>query len=397
MGLVRRQPMKNKSRPSKKADSIYDYIRRGIESGRFRIHDRIPTERDLARQFGISRPTVGGAIRRLVGENLIRRNGKTGSVVIAAPPRRSLTFGAILIGLATQHREETVCDAIGRELVRQAGMEKSVVLLQDPSWSEDPGEAGVSARYQAIANEFIDNKISGVFLMPQEILVDQFVSPTASVVQDFQAAGIPIVLIDRDIVRYPEWGRIDLVGIDNFEAGFTLTKHFIELGCRRIDFFAHASRVPTQESRIGGYLRALESYGIRGDSSAVQRGNLFDREFVIRTLDRRKPDAILVVSDSRAASVMRFALDSGIHIPDRLRLGGFDDLPMSARLPVPLTTVQQPAAGVATVALNTMLQRINNPQSPTVHVELHGELIVRKSSGIRGEPSSRYASIVRRN
>jgi LacI family transcriptional regulator len=368
-------------RPSKKANQLYEFIRRGIETGKFRINERIPTERELATQFGMSRPTASGAIQRLVKENIIRRNGKAGSIVIAAPPRPSLTFGAILIGLATQHREETVCDTIGKELSRRAALDKSFVLLQDPSWSEDPGESGVSSRYRAIADEFLNRRVSGVFLMPQEILADQFISPTASVVQDFQAAGIPVILIDRDIVRYPELSRIDLVGIDNFEAAFALTRHFIEMGCRRLIFLAHTSRVPTQESRIDGYLRALGAGGLRAEPGTVCRGNLFDREFVVETLRRRRPDAAVVVSDSRAASVMRFALDCGIDIPHELRLGSFDDLPMSSHLPVPLTTIRQPAAGVAAVAMRTMLQRIDEPQLPPVHAELHGELIIRESSG----------------
>ncbi len=367
-------------RDSSKANRLYDFVRRGIQTGRFPLHQRIPTERDLAAQFGLSRPTASGAIQRLVKENLIRRNGKAGSTVIAVPPRQSLTFGAILIGLASQHREQTVCDMISKELARRAAMDNSFVLAQDPSWSEDPGESGVANRYRAIADEFISRRVAGAFLIPQEILADQFSSPTAAVVQDFQAAGIPVVLIDRDIVRYPELSRVDLVGIDNFEAGFALTRHFVDMGCRRIDFLAHTTRVPTQESRIDGFLRALQANGLRADAGAVRRGNLFDRDFVVNTLQQRHPDAALVVSDSRAASVMRFALDAGIKIPEQLRLGSFDDLPMSAHLPVPLTTIRQPAVGVAAVALRTMLQRMDDPLLPPVHSELHGELMVRRSS-----------------
>ena len=41
---------------------------------------------------------------------------------------------------------------------------------------------------------------------------------------------------------------------------------------------------------------------------------------------------ILVASDSRAACVMRFALESGLKIPQHLRIGSFDDLPSAARL-----------------------------------------------------------------
>ena len=88
-----------------------------------------------------------------------------------------------------------------------------------------------------------------------------------------------------------------------------------------------------------------------------------------------------MVSDSRAACVMQFALESGIKIPQHLRIGSFDDLPSAARLPVPLTTIRQPAAGLGYLAFRSMIQRIEEPTLPPVHSELTGELVIRASSG----------------
>ncbi len=368
-------------RTPKESENVYRFLLHGIESGRFRVYDRIPTERVLATRFGVSRPTVSRAIHRLVKEKLIRRNGKAGSVVIAAPPRRKLTFGAVLWGLARQHQEESPFGAAGSELLYRSSLEGWSVILHDPTWTDNPTESGLAGRYSMIAKEFIQREVSGIFLMPQEILADQYISSTAAIVDDFNSAGIPVVLIDRDIVRYPARSRVDLVGLDNFGAGFTLAEHFIKLGCRKIDFFAYYTRVPTQESRIAGYLKALEFHGIRTDAGGVHHGNLFDRAFVTETLIRRRPEAILVVSDSRAACVMQFALESGIKIPQHLRIGSFDDLPSAARLPVPLTTIRQPAAGLGYLAFRSMIQRIEEPTLPPVHSELTGELVIRASSG----------------
>lgn len=373
-------------RTPKESETIYRFLRRGIEAGRFRVHDRIPTERVLADQFGVSRPTVSRAIQRLVSEQLIERNGKAGSVVIAAPPRQKLVFGAVLWGLAQQHLEESPFGAAGTELLYRANLEGWSVVLRDPTWSDDPTESGLTSRYNAIAKELQERKISGLFLMPQEILVDQYMSTTAAIVDDFSSAGIPVVLIDRDIVRYPARSRVDLVGIDNFGAGFTLTEHFIKLGCRRIDFFAYSTRVPTQESRIAGYIRALGFHGIRVDPAGVYYGDLFDRNSVVDALKRRRPEAVLVVSDSRAACVMRFALEAGITIPRELRIGSFDDLPSSAHLPVPLTTIRQPGSELGYLAFRTMVQRIEEPALHAVHSEISGELIARASSGTPVSP-----------
>ncbi len=368
-------------RTPKESENVYSFLRRGIEAGRFRVHDRIPTERILAEQFNVSRPTVSRAIHRLVHEKLIRRKGKAGSVVIAAPPRRKLTFGAILWGLARQHMEESPFGVAGSELLYRASLENGSIILYDPTWTDNPTESGLAARYNTIAKEFMQREVSGVFLMPQEILADQYLSSTAAIVDDFLSVGTPVVLIDRDIVRYPARSRVDLVGIDNFGAGFALAEHFIKLGCRRIDFFAYSTRVPTQETRIAGYLKALEFHGIRREATSVHHGDLFDRTFVTETLKRHRPQAMLVVSDSRAAYVMRFAMESGIKIPQDLRIGSFDDLPSAACLPVPLTTIRQPASGLGYLAFRTMMQRIEEPTLPPVHCELTGELIVRASSG----------------
>lgn len=368
-------------RTAKKAHDVYAYVLRGIETGRFRIGERIPAERDLAIQFKVSRPTITAAIQRLVRENMIRRSRNAGSIVMKAPARKSLTFGAILLGLNRQHQEETIFSTVGNEIVHRAGMEHSMVLLQDPSWLEYPGDPGLTERYGAIASQFIARKVAGVFLTPQWILPEQYLSTTAGVVEELAQAAIPVVLVDGDIVRYPARSRFDLVGIDNFHSGYLLAEHFLKLGCRKIDFFAIAMRHPTQEARIAGYLKAMESHGLHPDPAGVHYGDLLGGDFVVTTLRRRRPEAVLVVNDFRAASVMRMALAAKFKIPQEIRIGGFDDLPMACHLSVPLTTIRQPAAGIGAIALHTMLQRINEPQLPPMHIEVTAELIVRASSG----------------
>ncbi|MDA8377959.1 MAG: LacI family DNA-binding transcriptional regulator [Planctomycetia bacterium] len=368
-------------RTPKKSRDIYAYLLRGIETGKFRIGERIPPERDLAEQFRVSRPTITAAIHRLVKENMIRRNHKAGSMVTSAPPRKSMTFGAILLGLSRQHQEETIFSAVASEILLRAGMEHSMVLLQDPSWFEYPHDPGLAERYKAVISQFIERQVAGVFLTPQWILPDQEVSATAVRIEQLRKASIPVVLIDSDIVRYPARSSLDLVGIDNFHSGYILAEHFLKLGCRRIDFFAIDMRHPTQEARIAGYLKAMESYGLPADTAGIHYGDLLEGDFVVETLRQRRPEAVLIVNDFRAASVMRLALAAGIRIPRHVRMGSFDDLPMTAHLSVPLTTIRQPSAGIGAVAFHTMLQRIAEPALPPIHIELSGELIVRASSG----------------
>ena len=52
---------------------ISDDIRKKILSGQFQTGERLPSERDLEQQYGISRVTVSKAIMRLRTEGLVCR------------------------------------------------------------------------------------------------------------------------------------------------------------------------------------------------------------------------------------------------------------------------------------------------------------------------------------
>ena len=65
---------------------LADSIRTAIMDGRLKVDDRLPTEDELARQFGISRPTVREALKRLAAQNLIRsKRGPAGGNFVCRP------------------------------------------------------------------------------------------------------------------------------------------------------------------------------------------------------------------------------------------------------------------------------------------------------------------------
>jgi DNA-binding FadR family transcriptional regulator len=73
--------------PRRLYQQVADQLRALIEDGEFVIGDRLPSERDLAEQLGISRPTVREALIALEVEGRIRI--RVGSGIFVAPPRKS--------------------------------------------------------------------------------------------------------------------------------------------------------------------------------------------------------------------------------------------------------------------------------------------------------------------
>jgi DNA-binding GntR family transcriptional regulator len=75
------------------ARQISEKIRDAILEGRIQVHERLPTEEELAAKFNVSRPTIREALKRLAAQNLIRsRRGPTGGTFVNQP-RRSPPHG----------------------------------------------------------------------------------------------------------------------------------------------------------------------------------------------------------------------------------------------------------------------------------------------------------------
>jgi GntR family transcriptional regulator, transcriptional repressor for pyruvate dehydrogenase complex len=70
------------------AKQISEKIREAILEGRVQVHERLPTEEELAVKFNVSRPTIREALKRLAAQNLIRsRRGPAGGTFVNQPSR----------------------------------------------------------------------------------------------------------------------------------------------------------------------------------------------------------------------------------------------------------------------------------------------------------------------
>lgn len=81
MGL-KFEPLKTESL----AKQISETIRLAIVEGDLKVDEQLPTEQNLAARFGVSRPTIREALKRLAAQNLIRsRRGPTGGTFVNRP------------------------------------------------------------------------------------------------------------------------------------------------------------------------------------------------------------------------------------------------------------------------------------------------------------------------
>jgi DNA-binding LacI/PurR family transcriptional regulator len=133
-----------------------------------------------------------------------------------------------------------------------------------------------------------------------------------------------------------------------------------------------------------GYRKALNAHGLDVDGRQVRLMECSSTEKGGRQIFRKvlksgwRPSAVVAMSDIIAIGVMREALEAGLRVPADLSIAGFDNIPLSAWVNPPLTTVAQPLQKKGRLAAEILLQAIEGQSDPRHHV-LPTKLVARKS------------------
>lgn len=182
------------------------------------------------------------------------------------------------------------------------------------------------------------------------------------------------------------------IGFDNRFAGRRLAEYLLNLGHRRIAMVAGiTANNDRARARVEGVREALAERGLE-----IAPGHFMERAYdvregreALRLLLRLPgpPTAVICGNDVQAMGVLFEAQAQQVAVPEGLSIVGFDDLPISASLVPPLTTVRVPAADMGRRAADYLLDRIAE-QDPPAHTELDAELVVR---GTTGPPPSEQA------
>jgi DNA-binding LacI/PurR family transcriptional regulator len=292
--------------------------------------------------------------------------------VIDGGPQRH-TFGLLIPDLGRTEIFDPIC----RGMAATELPEPHVLL-----WGRSPRDVGdVEAIATDTAQQWLSKQVSGVFFAPLE-LTARMDSVNHRVAALFQKAGIPLVLIDRDLVPYPQRSRHDLVGIDNRRAGYVATAHLIESGCTRLAFVGKHRSAPSCMARSIGFREAVLNRGLEFNGRHIcHQMDPTDKREVRELMDVVRPHGVVCSNDFTAAQLMRTLAELSFSVPEDIRLVGFDDVRYSSLLPVPLTTIHQPCGDIGTAAVRAMFERLRHPALPSRDILLNFRLIVRESSG----------------
>ncbi|MFT5676484.1 MAG: DNA-binding LacI/PurR family transcriptional regulator [Paraglaciecola sp.] len=208
---------------------------------------------------------------------------------------------------------------------------------------------------------------------------------------DYVDYSAKLAALEEQKTHFVRWGAHDIehpgvsIGCDNFQGGFDITQHLLNLGHKKFAFIGGAdSHAPEFMARYLGHKKALEQTNAEKSSKQVDAISTeesgYDATIALINSDDTI-DAIVCASDLIAIGTIKALRDKNIQIPQQVAVVGYDNIPVSSFANPTLTTVKQNTILAGEILVNCLLRIIDGEQ--VEHYLMPVEIIVRDSCGTK--------------
>ena len=350
------------------SEQIRAHIRRQFlaDPGKSR---RLPAERELMEQFGVTRGIVRGAMAGLVREGLITRHRGRGTFVASAQRRQRSIRSAVGI----IWREQTAPDLANRlSFVLERFNDQNLPALVSFS-KADP------LREMSLLRQMLEREVVGLLFDPCVSTIEGQ-TYQEQVREILQSRTMPIVMFGRS----PLFASATSVAIDHVRAGIMATNHLVELGHKRIAHVGTKS-LPHSAENWDGFVQAMRDAGLPLPEDYLLDMRNVPHSNVNREMGRnaaklllampQRPTAIFVYYNEIAAGIMAEVLERGLRIPEDLAIVGIGHASSpTANFPVPLSTIWYDLGTVAVRAVDELIAEIDGVSERGRSVRLPVEL-----------------------
>ena len=337
--------------------------------------------KDIAQKLGVSVSTVS---RGLNGGKEISR--ETRSRILQICKEMNYTVNTVarsmvkkstkLLGLIIPSVNNPFMSELAYHIDRQARARGYNIILCNSS--RDPEQE------RELFELMIGRQVDGILLSPAGMESYEKLYPYLS--------RIPTVFIGENLREMPE----SYVSVDNFRGAQMGVEYLYKLGHREILYFGRRRGSTTHQLRAEGYAAACEHYGLTPhycnnsfSSSSIKYGYQLAKQLFSQEL---RYTAIFAATDTNALGIMQAAEEVNIRIPGDLSLLGFDNIRDGSLPRIGLSTIEQPKKMLASVAVETLLDKIQNDRDGYSHRILSPALVERTSCApLRGSAERSFA------
>lgn len=294
------------------------------------------TIKDIARECGVSVATVSMALsekptrvsektRLKVREVAKKYNYRPNNAAVSLANKKSRLIGIVFNDLRNTHISSLFM-AINSVLEKN-GYSLVCHIIED----------GQDINPDLVRDIVADNIGALIWAKSLEIDMNENAQFVKEALDNLQ---IPIITMDK--YDFTCQG-VDVL-FDYKKGAYIAAKHLIECGHRRIGCVAGKENFYVTQQRIEGYRNALEENGICFDPDLVYYGDYTMKSGydAFSYIMGQKVTAIFSMNDEMAFGLYRAARLYGVSIPEDISIIGFDNVPFSDVMQVPLTTIGVP-------------------------------------------------------
>ncbi|WP_083750666.1 LacI family DNA-binding transcriptional regulator [Kribbella sp. ALI-6-A] len=329
------------------------------------------TLQDVAERAGVSMKTVSNVVRgyKHVSPRM-RERVQAALDELGYRPNlsgRSLATGrSSLLALAVPDLRRPYFAELAHVFARVSTARGYRLLLEETGGTPE-GE-------RAVLRDLEVGVVAGMVLHPQALTAAEL---------ELLRHDTPLVFLGED-QRPP---TADQVAIDNVAAAEEAMAHLLGLGRRRIGFLGHETGPLSSPSelRIAGYRQALEQAGLPYDASllvARSEGDAVGAEVALgEALDAGLSiDGLLCRDDLAAVGALRALSRRGFDVPGDVAVIGWDAIDLGASTVPSITSVEPDTHALVQRALDLLLERMDDHQTPGRQVTVGHRIVVRESA-----------------
>ncbi len=228
--------------------------------------------------------------------------------------------------------------------------------------------------------------LSGVIVLGTEL--------TEADVKLFEASPVPLVVIDtfHDLIE------CNFVNMNNRDAVFKILAHLAAQGFRHIGFIASNVQTINFHLRREAFVEGMKHFALPvAARDIVTVDSTYDGAYQDMLVKLRAgltvPECYVCTNDIIAYGCIKALREFDIRIPQNLSLVGFDNLPMSATMDPPLTTIDVSKRKIGNLAITLLAEQIRSQVSePAVKVLVGADLIVRSSVAKKSAKRARQSA-----
>jgi len=190
---------------------------------------------------------------------------------------------------------------------------------------------------------------------------------------------LPTVFVGENLREAQE----SYVSVDNYRGAYIGVEYLYRLGHRNILYFGRRRGSTTHQLRAEGYAAACQDLGLAPQycnntfsSTSIKYGYQLAKQLFAQ---KRRYSAIFAATDTNALGIIQAAEEAGIRIPGDVSLLGFDNISYSGLPRINLSTIEQPMKMLASVAVDSLLEKVENELAGYSHRILMPTLIERSS------------------